>query len=190
MHCIVKKTLQWVVEHDNHYVVAVKGNQGRLKRYLEQVQATQQPQTKTLERDCSHGRRVERCTRVYPVPEVVTQEWPQAMSMIVIERSGQREGQVFKTFNYYLSDLALEAKAAAQLVREHWDIENGFHWVRDVVFNEDDSLITQRSPALNWALFRSMAINLFRAAGLMSLTRAIRLFGHDIPALFSLLTTN
>jgi hypothetical protein len=37
---------------------------------------------------------------------------------------------------------------------------------------------------------RSIAINLFRCHGYSSLTRAIRLFAHDLPKLISLLKTN
>lgn len=110
--------------------------------------------------------------------------------MIVLERSGEREDAVFSTISYYLSDLALEAKGAAAIVRGHRDIENGLHWVRDVVMGEDDSLITQRIPALNWSVLRSIVLNLFRAAGHTSLTQACRMFAHDIPALISIVTKN
>jgi len=178
------------VNQGNHYVVTVKGNQGTLKRHFDQLQCTQMPTTQTVEIDCSHGRWVERFTRIYAAPEPVIEAWPHAKSMIVIERYGEREDRVFNAISYYLSDLTLEAKAAAQLVRQHRDIENGLHWVKDVVLGEDDSLITHRIPAINWAVIRSLVINLFRAAGLTSLTRAIRMIGHDIPKLFSLLRTN
>lgn len=190
MPCIAKKTLQQVVEQGNHYVVAVKGNQGRLHQAFDHIQLTQQPTTKTVELDCSHGRWVERFTRIYAVPEAVLDNWPHAQSMVVLERYGQREGHVFTTTSYYLSDRPLDAKTAAGLVRQHRDIENGLHWVKDVVLGEDDSLITHRIPALNWAVIRSLVVNLFRTAGLTSLTRAIRMLGHDLLALFSLLTTN
>lgn len=190
MHCTVKKTLQQVVSQGNHYVVTVKGNQGKLSRHFDQVQMTQQPTTKTVEYDRSHGRWVERFTRIYSVPETVINDWPHAKSMVVLERYGERDGHMFNTLSYYLSDRALDAKTAAQLVRQHRDIENGLHWVKDVVLGEDDSLITHRIPAINWAVIRSLVVNLFRAAGLTSLTRAIRMLGHDIQALISLLITN
>lgn len=188
LHC-QKKTVQQLVGQGNHYVVTVKGNPGNLKKQFELVQ-TQQPQSKTVELDCSHGRWVERYTRMYAAPAAVYDSWPEAKSMIVIERYGQREGHRFNRISYYLSDLDLIAQAAAMIVRDHRDIENGLHWVKDVVLPEDASLITQRILALNWAVFRSIVLNLFRAAGHTSLTKAIRKFGHDIDELLFLLTMN
>ena len=188
LHC-QKKTVQQLALQGNHYVVTVKGNQGNLKKQFEQV-LTQPPQTKTVELDCSHGRWVERYVRIYAAPAAVYEHWPDAKSMIVVERYGEREGHFFNRISYYLSDLELTAKAAASIVRGHRDIENGLHWVKDVVLHEDASLITQRIPALNWAVFRSIGLNLFRAAGYSSLTKAIRKLGHDIEGLLFLLTMN
>lgn len=185
-----KKTVQQLVDQKNHYVVTVKGNQGTLKKQFEQVQTAQVPKTQTVELDTSHGRWVERFTRVYTAPDSVVEAWPQAKSMIVLERYGEREGHAFSNVSYYLSDLDLEAKVAASIVRGHRDIENGLHWVRDVVFSEDDSLITQRIPALNWSVLRSVALNLFRADEQTSLTRAIRMLGHNIGALLFILIKN
>jgi predicted transposase YbfD/YdcC len=190
MPCTAKKTIQQLVEQGNHYVVTVKGNQGTLKQQFEQVQSAQRPVSAHVELDPSHGRWVERWTRVYAAPAAVVAAWPQAKRLIVVERYGEREGYVFGTTSYYLSDLELEAQAAALIIRGHRDIENGLHWVRDVVLGEDASLITRRIPALNWSALRSIVLNLFRAAGQTSLTQAIRMLAHDIPALISILIKN
>ena len=190
MHFTVKKTLQQLVEGGNHYVVAVKGNQGTLKKHFEACEASATPELKTTTLDCSHSRWVERYLRVYDVPDAVSQSWPHARSMIVLERYGIRENQTFSNTSYYLSDRLLSAASAAHIIRQHRDIENGLHWVRDVVLDEDHSRITTAIPALNWAVLRSIVLNLFRAAGRHSLTTAMRMMAHDIPALISILITN
>ena len=190
MRCTVKKTLAQLVALDSHYVVTVKGNQGNLKKQCERLPTTQTPQSEYRELNCSHGRQVERYTRVYEASAVVREAWPQAQSMIVIERCGIREGKAFNTRSYHLSNLVLKAQTAGAMVRRHRDIENGLHWVRDVVLSEDDSLITQRTPAVNWSVLRSIVLNLFRAAGYHSLTRAIRLIGNNLDELLFLLTMN
>ena len=190
MRCTVKKTLQQLVEQGNHYVVTVKGNQGNLKKQFEQVHKTQTPTAKHTELDCSHGRWVERFTQVYAASTAVRDAWPHAQSMIIIERYGVRKGEAFNKVSYYLSDRELKAKAAALIVRGHRDIENGLHWVRDVVLHEDAARITQRTPAVNWSVVRSIVLNLFRAAGYHSLTKAIRMLGHDLDELLFLLTMN
>jgi len=59
------------------------------------------------------------------------------------------------------------------------------HWVKDVVQGEDASLIQSPNPATVMALLRSWAISLFRKAGHSSITKAMRLFKHDLPTLIS-----
>lgn len=171
-------------------MVAVKGNQGTLKKHFEQCKTSALPELETTILDCSHSRWVERFVRIYDVPDAVSQAWPHAKSMIVLERYGVRDQQAFCATSYYLSDRLLSAPEAARIIRQHRDIENGLHWVRDVVFDEDNSRITTTVPALNWSVLRSIVINLFRAAGHHSLTTALRMMAHDIPALFSILITN
>ncbi|BAU43280.1 hypothetical protein [Leptolyngbya sp. O-77] len=63
--------------------------------------------------------------------------------------------------------------------------ENKLHWVKDVVQGEDASWIRAANPATLMALLRSWAISLFRKAGYSSITKAIRLFQHDLPTLIS-----
>lgn len=190
MHCTVKKTVQQLVEQDNHYLVTVKGNQPTLYQEFEHLQQNQIPISEQVEIEHSHGRSVQRRIHIYSPSKTVIDQWPNSNSMIVRQSRGNRDGEPFNAVSYYLSDRVLDATTAASMVRQHRDIENGLHWVRDVVLGEDASLITQRIPAINWSVIRSFALNLFRADGQMSLTRAIRMHGHDIPTLLSLLTKN
>src|SRR4051812_15361916 len=46
------------------------------------------------------------------------------------------------------------------MIRRHWTIENGLHWVLDVTFREDDSRVRNRTAARNLAILRKIAINL------------------------------
>ena len=170
--------------------MTVKGNQPTLYQAFEKIQKTQKPYSEHLETEHAHGRSVTRNIEVYAPSKGVRQQWPSANSMMVRHSHGYRSGKAFHSMSYYLSDHCLEANTAASMIRQHRDIENGLHWVRDVVMCEDDSLITEPIPAINWSVLRSFALNLFRAAGKPSLTRAIRMHGHDIQALISLLITN
>ncbi len=47
-------------------------------------------------------------------------------------------------------------------MRGHWGIENGLHWVLDVVFGEDQSRARSGNAAENLAAARRMAVNLLR----------------------------
>ena len=62
------------------------------------------------------------------------------------------------------SDRADAARLLA-LVRGHWAIENGLHWVREVTFDEDRSQVRTGAAPQVLAALRNTAIGLFRLAG-------------------------
>jgi len=47
-------------------------------------------------------------------------------------------------------------------IREHWQIENGLHWVLDIAFREDESRIRKDHAPQNMALLRHLALNLLK----------------------------
>jgi predicted transposase YbfD/YdcC len=63
----------------------------------------------------------------------------------------------------YISSRQLTAQAFADAARSHWAIENGLHWVLDVIFKEDQSRLRRGHGAQNMALVRHLALNLIRA---------------------------
>ena len=62
------------------------------------------------------------------------------------------------------------------LVRQHWQIENKVHWVRDVTFDEDRSQVRCGSIPQVMAAFRNTAIGLMHWAGEMNIAAACRRF--------------
>jgi predicted transposase YbfD/YdcC len=63
----------------------------------------------------------------------------------------------------YISSRKLTAQTFAEAARSHWAIENGLHWVLDVIFKEDQSRLRRGHGAQNMALVRHLALNLIRA---------------------------
>jgi predicted transposase YbfD/YdcC len=171
-------------------LVTVKGNQPKLMQQFHDALAEQTPLSVAESLDTSHGRQVKRVVQVFAAPPAVAALWKQAQSLVVVERSGVREDHPFETTSFYLSSLPPNALELGLGIRAHRDIENGLHWVRDVVFKEDAAPFVDLRTALNWSLIRTIALNLFRANGYPSLTRAIRLLGNDLCGLLSLLTKN
>ena len=53
----------------------------------------------------------------------------------------------------------------AAWVRGHWEIENRLHWVRDVTYQEDKSLVRTGNAPRVMASLRSLAISLLRIDG-------------------------
>ena len=41
--------------------------------------------------------------------------------------------------SYYISSLPPTSTRIAKVIRQHWHIENRLHWVKNVIFNEDES---------------------------------------------------
>lgn len=67
-----------------------------------------------------------------------------------------------------------DAERLLRLVRGHWAIENGLHWVRDMTFDEDRSQIRKGSGPRVMATLRNLAISVLRIAGCDGITRATR----------------
>jgi hypothetical protein len=64
--------------------------------------------------------------------------------------------------------------------REHWGIENGLHWVRDVTFDEDRSRVRTGAAAQAMASLRNVVISLLRLAGESNIARALRHLVHHV----------
>ena len=52
------------------------------------------------------------------------------------------------------------AEKFAQGIRGHWGIENRLHWVKDVVFQEDNSKIRMSNAPANLSVMKAIAINI------------------------------
>ena len=52
--------------------------------------------------------------------------------------------------------------ALGSAIRGHWSIENGLHWVLDVVFREDARRVYDRTMAENVAFLNRLALSLLR----------------------------
>ena len=62
--------------------------------------------------------------------------------------------------SFYLSSRPVAAKTAAAAIRQHWGIENTYHYSRDVTFREDASRI-RKNPGV-FARLRSFAYNILK----------------------------
>jgi predicted transposase YbfD/YdcC len=63
--------------------------------------------------------------------------------------------------------------------------ENRLHWSKDVVLLEDTAPLCDGHALTNFALARTIAVNLFRQNGFASITKGIRHLAHDVHRLFS-----
>lgn len=113
--------------------------------------------------------------------------WAGLRSIVRVERSGTRRKKPYHETVFYISSHTASAEEFARIVRGHWQVENGLHWVKDVVQGDDACTTKSGYAPENLSLLRSLALTLYRLHGNYSIKRALRRFAHDIPALIQLL---
>jgi predicted transposase YbfD/YdcC len=90
---------------------------------------------------------------------------------------------------YYVTSLPRHKANAEQLaktIRDHWGaIENGVHWVRDVVFDEDRCTIFRGHSPQNWAAVRNGALDFLRTLKTGNFAATIRSFTRNSLRLFA-----
>lgn len=186
MPCTPKKTVSEIVESGNHYCIGLKANQAKLLQQAQQCARTQSPLSCYESLDTTHGRVVQRRVQVFAAPSQLSQQWRALAAFALVERSGTRQGHPFERQSWFILSQVIDAEQLAVMIQAHrGTTENKLHWVKDVVQQEDASFIQSPNPATLMAFLRSWAITLFRKAGYSSITKAIRLLRHDLPALLS-----
>jgi predicted transposase YbfD/YdcC len=185
-----------VVAGGGDYVLAVKDNQPTLHA---EIQAAFAAEALASPGRCGgttvaegHGRQERRTVRVLPATRVLSHGvWVGLLSlvMVVAEVTCQATGTVTREVRYFISSLRRpSARRMGQVIRSHWDIENGLHWVLDVVFREDARRLYDRTTAENVGLLNRLAVSLLRGdASKDSLTVKRKRAGWDIRYLTQLL---
>lgn len=169
MHC-QKNTAKRLRKKKAEYVLCVKDNQKGLHEELawwfegfaEQLPAEADTHEET---DAGHGRIEVRRTTQLPITAELTaaSAWPDARSVIRVERQRTIKGkQTTETVYYISSHHPGKAAFIAHAIRAHWEVENKVHWVLDVVYREDDSRIRRGNGAFNVGLIRRLCMNLAR----------------------------
>jgi len=171
----------------NDYLIAVKKNQLKLYKSLENLAKTTTPLSRHLSEDKSHGRDIKRDCSVFPVPDTVQSLWTNSQRFIQVNRSGTRGSKSYQDTAYYLSSCVENAQVFAERIRGHWRIENQLHWVKDVVFQEDSSSLHQFQTMTNFSVLSTIAMNLYRFLGFISITDGRRWLSHRLWGLLILL---
>ncbi len=169
LHC-QKKTVAQIRRQKADYVVALKKNQKQLyEAVADFLTAVRENRTagfavsthQTLDKE--HGRLETRRYWQSSAPDHLPEKelWQDLQSVGLVEATREITGQPTTTeVRYYLSSLPVEARAFGHAVRTHWSIENGCHWVLDVVFSEDACRLRVGHAAENMSTLRRLALNL------------------------------
>ena len=106
-------------------------------------------------------------------------DFPYAEQVFFLQRSTtDLKGNPLRSeLSYGISSLAPKEAGPARLLelnRNHWSIENGVHWVRDVTFDEDRSRVRKNGGPQVMATLRNLAISVLRMAGVRYIAKGIR----------------
>jgi len=188
-----------IVEDGGDYVLAVKGNQPTLHAEL-QAAFAQAPVPKlrssrrTMTDDKGHGRAEQRTVETLPAREYLSAAqqalWVGVLSLVMVTSVvwEQATGRQRTEVRYFISSLPPVARRLGAAIRGHWCIENGLHWVLDVVFREDARRVYDRTTAENVAFMNRLALSLLRGdTGKSSLKVKRKRAGWSIAYLMQLL---
>jgi predicted transposase YbfD/YdcC len=160
-----------IVAGEGDYVLSAKDNQPTLHGEIAAAftAAASEPIKKSaidVSEHEGHGRQEKRTVQVLPAKKLATQMgfWVGIAALVMVTREVvcKATGKVSKEVSYYISSLKPNAKRIGKAIRGHWNIENGLHWVLDVVFKEDAKRIYDRQAAANIAFLNRLALSLLR----------------------------
>ena len=179
-------TAQVIIGRQADYVMTVKGNMPTLYKRLKKLPWAAVPAFSAVSTD--HGRRARRAIKVALVPAWI--EFDSAAQVAQLRRTVTKKGRKTVEVVYLItSDRNADPAALAAWVRGHWEIENRLHWVRDVTYQEDKSLVRTGNAPRVMASLRSLAISLLRIDGHSNIAAANRHHARDPQRTLKLLQT-
>lgn len=179
-----------ILAQGGHYLRFVKGNQPRLyadvaqfftpPRWAAGRSAPPLPQTSAARVDKGHGRLEHRRLTVMADDRGFI-DWPGLRQLFKLDRRVVQTatGEVTTETVYGITSLPSEDASAEHLLtwtRDHWGIENGLHYRRDVTLSEDAIRMSNPRQAETMAVLNNFVIGLVRKLGLTNLASAQRTF--------------
>lgn len=160
-------------ERQADYVLAVKENQPALctqvrQAFEQELECALRGETprfqELITRETHHGREEERSHYQLPAPPSLTtsRRWKDLQTIGMVIRRRRVQGAETIAAHYYISSLPLRVKRFARVVRAHWSIENGLHWMLDVNFAQDASRIRKAASPQIASMLRQLALMLLQ----------------------------
>jgi len=177
-----KELSRAVVESGGQYLWKLRANQGKIYELAKARFATGGDKYlgKTSELDKGHGRIEERfISSSFRIAGEI--EFPYLEQVFRIEKKSLaiKTGKQSEQTIYGITSLSVEefgAKQLLELTRNHWRIENGLHYRRDITFKED----AVRKKSINggqiMAALNNLAIGILRKIGWENIAQARRFY--------------
>lgn len=171
-----------ISQADGHWLICIKGNQAASQELCRQAfdpgvervydecqqfekarQDVRQIRTTLLKLEERNDGAIKSCD------QAIIEQWPHAKTLIEVDRIRRSreghiddQGQLQQTSHtmHYICSKKINARRAADLVRNHWHVENKIHWTLDVSYGEDASRARTGYIAENLAHIRRIAQNM------------------------------
>lgn len=165
---------QQMVDAQAEYILPVKENQGTLYEDMqllfegfEEVSYVAVPHDTYKQVSEGHDRREIRQCWVVSEAEYRTYlrrgaEWANLNSLVKLLTIRTTPTKTEVTMRYFISSWSASALEFLHAIRDHWQIENGLHWVLDIAFREDAARIRKDHAPQNMATLRRLALNLLK----------------------------
>jgi predicted transposase YbfD/YdcC len=160
-----------IIDGKGDYVLALKGNQGKLHQSVQDWIIAQMENdfadvsvSMFEEHIKGHGREDHLIYYQFDVPENLPgrTNWKGLKTIGIAIRVSKQGNQETSEVRHFISSLDRDVKQFAASVRGHWSIENTLHWCLDVTFREDESRVRNRYAADNLAWLKRFAITLIK----------------------------
>lgn len=175
LHC-QEETARLIRQRGGDYLLRLKGNHPALLAMVEEYFADPLIRTSLASAtttDANHGRIETRRAWVSHEldwmrgPKTACSEpvlLPDMACLGLIESTVEQRGKTTVTHHYHIASRALSAADYLDAARAHWSVENGVHWVLDVVFDEDRARNRKDHGPENLATLRKLALNTLNRA--------------------------
>lgn len=186
-----------IINKQADYVLALKGNQGALRKdtelYMKEQDAVYFADTTVIYHETvekSHGRIETRKVTVCSDIEWLKarHNWPGLESIVMVQYCAVLQDKTRSETRFYISSMTCDAEVHAKAIRDHWGIENGLHWVMDMVFRDDECRIRKGNAPANFTTIKHAASNRLRSVkGNQSLRLKRHLAAWDEVFLFQII---
>lgn len=182
-----------VIEKGGEYLWKLRANQGKIYQLTKAhfVRGVDKYLGRAVSIEKGHGRIDEReiLTSFRVVGEI---EFPHLQQVFRITRRSHqvKTGKRSEQMIYGITSLPVEECGARQLLeltRNHWRIENGLHYRRDVTFKEDACRQTSSNGGRVLAVLNNLTIGILRKLGWNNIAKARRYFSSQIDEALNLI---
>ncbi len=162
--------LREVRRSGHEYVIAIKGNTGKVFEVVSDHK-WESCERKITQRDNGHGREEVRTLEMLPVSAFTKhrrhfKKYKDCGYVLRLTSLRTEAGKTSVEVRYFVASRGLKGFKAEDFlstIREHWQHENNFHWVKDAILGEDFLPKSRHNSSRFMGFMKSLVISLAKA---------------------------